>query len=190
MVSKDTVRLILGIIQRNYNKHPLWVDDCVDDWFQSLIQYEDIEAEQAVRQICRTRKTIPNVAAIIEVIGGQRKSAGQDFTDAQGCGACDRTGWLEIAHWLHSRGKLQVTTHLAACDCPKGMRLATGTVKGWEQVVASMRADPFTEQVYHGTHGQPNLSREQRLHPDVIAKLDAANKGRTTGAWQHLTGVE
>ena len=60
MVSKDTVRLILGIIQRNYNKHPLWVDDCVDDWFQALIQYDDLEAEQAA--VSYTHLTLPTKA--------------------------------------------------------------------------------------------------------------------------------
>ena len=101
-----------------------------------------------------------------------------------------KTGWREVAQWLHSRGKLQVTNHLAACDCPKGVRIASSTVRAWEELVAKMRSDPFTEQVYHGTHAQPHLSPEQRIHPDTLAQLKESERGPGTGAWQHLTGVE
>jgi|19_taG_2_1085344.scaffolds.fasta_scaffold06687_2 hypothetical protein len=191
MVSKDTTRKILGIIQRNYNKHPLWADESVGDWFQALIRFDDLEAEEAVRQICRTRKTLPNVAAVIEVIHGQRKSRGNDVTTAQGCGACEKTGWREVVHWYSSKGKLQVTTYLAACDCSKGMRLETSpAVQGWEGLVSKLRADPFTEAVYHSTHAHPHMTTEQRLHPDALADMRERSKGRPVGAWQHLTGVE
>ena len=190
MVSRDTTRLILGIIQRNYNKVPAWADESVDDWFQALVRFDDLEAEQAVRQICRTRKSLPNVAAVIDVIYGQRKSAGATLTTAQGCGACDGSGWREVVHWLHSRGKLEITTYLACCDCPKGMRLVGGSGNGWEEIVKKMKADPFTEAVYHGTHAQPHLSPDQRIHPDTLAQLKESARGPGTGAWQHLTGVE
>lgn len=191
MVSRATTRKILGIVQRNYGKHPAWAEESVDDWFQALIRYDDLEAEKAIRQICRTRKTLPNVAAVIEVIEGQRKSQGAQLTEAKGCAACDGTGWREVAHHLHSRGKLQVTEYLAACDCPKGMRLAVSpAVREWEALVSELHADPFTEAVYHGTHTSPHLAKEQRLHPDTLARMRDAPKPPSLGAWQQLVGGE
>jgi len=191
MVSRATTRLILGIIQRNYNKVPAWADESVDDWFQALIKYTDIEAEKAVRQICRTRKTLPNVAAVIEAIQGARKSAGAVVgSEPTGCAACGLTGWREVVHHLHSRGKLQVTEYLAACDCAAGMRLNVGpTVEPWEDLVKRCRDDPFTVAVYHGTHTEPHVPRDQRLHPDALARIQASPRPASAGAWQHLTGA-
>ena len=185
----ETIRTILGIIQRNYNKHPLWAEESRVDWFQALQGFDDMEVEQAVRAIVLTRKTLPNVAAVIEFLQANRK--GQDIATAQGCGACDNTGWREVVHWYSSRGKLQVTPYLAACDCPKGARLSSSTVPAWEAMVAKMRADPFTHAVYHGTHASPHLPADQRLHPEILQRSkDTTDTGRPVGAWQQLTGVE
>tara|TARA_R100001082_G_C4327460_1_gene144034 strand:+ start:339 stop:917 length:579 start_codon:yes stop_codon:yes gene_type:complete len=184
MASIVCIRTILGLIQRNYNKVPAWAEESRIDWFQALNKYDDSEVEEAVRSIVRTRKKLPNVAAVIEFIQANRK--GKEAIALEGCGACRSTGWREVAHWYSSRGKLQVTTFLAACDCPKGSRFA---VKCWRDVVDKMRADPFTEAVYYGTHEQPNLTQEQRLHPEIMEKVRERNQAATTGAWQSLVDV-
>lgn len=183
----ETIRTILGIIQRNYNKHHLWAEESRIDWYQALQRYDDKEVEQAVRAIVRTRKTLPNVAAVIDFIQANRKAT--DLTHASGCNACDQTGWREVVRWYSSRGSLVVDSFLAACDCPKGSQLAGGAVPPWEALVSNFRSDPFTEAVYHSTSTQPHLTREQRLHPDVMERIKNSSTKPSAGAWRHLTGV-
>ena len=187
MVTREKIRHLLGIVQRNYGKHPAWADESVGDWFQALIKYSDEEAELAVRHIVRTRDKLPTASVVIEAIRGQRQLEPGGVEVVRGCGRCAASGWVEIARWMHSRGKLEVTTWLAACSCPKGARLAVGAAQPWEVMVAEMRKDPFVEQVYHGEPGRPHLTREQRLHPDIVARMQAAARPASVGPWQQLT---
>lgn len=187
-MTRDTLQGALEALGRNYNRHHLWAAESLDQWFHLLVRYSDADLKRATAEVLRTRKRCPTVATIKDLIDANPNHA--PTTAAEGCGACDGTGYREVAHWYTSRGARRVTMYLAGCDCPKGAPIASGPAGPWAELVTRLQADPFTEAVYHGTQAEPHLTREQRTHPDDLARIEQSQRPQGKGSWHQLTGVE
>jgi hypothetical protein len=71
------------------------------------------------------------------------------------------------------------------------MRLAVSpAVQPWEVLVKRFKEDPFTVAVYHSTHQEPHVPRDQKLHPDALARIQANPRPDSGGSWHQITGME
>ena len=189
MAALPAVRRSLEVLGSNYNKPTNWAEDNLKLWMRNLSDISDADLLRGVEMWCRKQNRLPNLARLrdtIEATPNRREPA-----EPPSCPACDGTGHRELARWFFTlHGLLRAQHGLAACDCPKGQRFAVGSFTPWSTVVEKWRANPYTEQVFHGTAEKPHLSTDQTMTPDELKgwkerQKKAENETRITG-WSRL----
>jgi hypothetical protein len=198
MASEAVVLRTLQAIANMFNKGSWWVQDSTKMWILQLEDVDDQELIQGTKDCLRKAKKLPTVANLREIIEARPGASLGQPLDREGCDACGRTGCREMARWYMSRGTLVAYSAVAACDCVKGQRLATGAFHDWRRVLAAWEADPWTAKdsedrpiVFYGTHKDPRLSDAQKLTPDALADRQARRTAAeaaaiTTGTFRRV----
>ena len=186
MATEMVVAKALNAFANNYNKTEQWVNNTQRLWVNGLVDIHDKDLVRAVELWCRNRRTLPNLARLRELIEAGPKA--NPKKELSGCPACDFSGWRQMARWFEMKGKTKVFTCVAACDCPKGQRFESSSVKGWREVEREWKANTFTDVVYVGTAQNPHLTTEQRLSPTQLEQLKAlkAKDQPTVSGWSNL----
>lgn len=169
MATKDKIRAMLDTYAKNYGKNERWADQAFGLWFSNLRDYSDDDVSRVGRELMTKRQRMPTVATFLEVLKSDPLVSRPEA--AQGCKACEGTGWREVSWHRWKDNRLQVTSYAAGCDCPKGRRLTGGAARNWSEVVEAFAADPSTEAVYSTSAEAPSLTIEERYHPDIVARL-------------------
>jgi hypothetical protein len=188
MAGMTTVQNMLKALGSNYNKPPQWADEVVSVWYAQLRPYRDADIHRAAGQIMANRRSLPPIAALLEVLNGDPQT---ERDRPSGCGACVGTGWRELAVWKQHGQKVSVVVYAAACDCAKGDRYAGGDALPWADAVRRAEADPLTSRVIVTDHQHPRLTLEERLHPDVFERVEQgkiAGPSPDCGSWHKLSG--
>tara|TARA_R110002020_G_scaffold150501_4_gene327313 strand:+ start:2333 stop:2911 length:579 start_codon:yes stop_codon:yes gene_type:complete len=162
MASPPVVKRCLKAFANNYGKTDSWIEDTLRLWSRGLNNVNDRDLVRGTETWCRSKRTPPNLARLLELIEADPKKAGPLI--AQGCPGCDQTGWRELVrHFIDANDRPQVYPCMAACDCAMGQRIAVGPVPIWSTTVEAWRANPMTTAIYYGTAQQPHLTTEQRM---------------------------
>tara|TARA_R110002012_G_scaffold170775_3_gene335366 strand:+ start:631 stop:1206 length:576 start_codon:yes stop_codon:yes gene_type:complete len=177
MASPQVVRRSLTAFANNFNKGDRWVDDTLKLWARGLASISDKDLVRGTETWCRTKRTLPNLARLLELIAADPTTS--PAAVLHGCPACDGTGWREMARHYNDNGRDLVRSCVAACDCSKGVRLATGVVDHWRTVLDAWERDPRTERVYYSTAQQPHLTTQQRHTAEQLAGMAERAKKAT-----------
>ena len=187
MASEMVVNKALKAFANNYNKTDRWIEETQRLWARGLADIHDKDLVRGVEVWCKNRRTPPNLARLREMIeAGPRVNPAKVLN---GCPACDNTGWREMSRFYEKNQKTHVTNVVAACDCPKGSRLMSATVFGFESVLQQWRADPFTDAIHFSTAQQPHLTTEQRVTPERLEQMKQranAPQTETASGWKAL----
>ena len=198
MASEAVVVRTLQAIANMFNKGSWWVQDSTKMWALQLADVSDEDLIQGTKDCLRKAKKLPTVANLRDVIEARPGSTLGQPTEIKACGACGGTGCREMARWKRDRSKVVAFFGVAACDCPKGQRLAMGAFQDWRDVRAAWERDPFTAKddqdrpiVFWGTRERPHLGESERLTPDTLAKRqqrrqNANTDNRSTGSWRQV----
>ena len=169
----------------NYNKSDKWVDDTLKLWARGLNSINDKDLVRGTETWCRTKRTLPNLARLLELIAADPTTS--PAAVFHGCPACDGTGWREMVRHYNDNGRALVRCCVAACDCQKGARLATGVVDNWRTVLEAWENDPRTDRVFYSTTDHPHLTTEQRHTAEQLQGMAERAKqatNGTTGGWK------
>jgi len=174
MASIQVVRRSLTAFANNYNKGEKWIEDTLRLWARGLQSITDKDLIRGTESWCRTKRTLPNLARLLELIDADPSKAPRPFL--AGCPACDFTGWREMVRHYTKDDKKKVRSCVAACDCAKGSRYATETVQCWRDVLRTWESDPWTDAVHYGTAEAPHLKTEHRHTAEQIEQMEARAK--------------
>ena len=171
MADKQVVRRALLSIANMHNKHPEWVNECLQMWHYQLDNKTNDDVIRGVKDLLRKSKSgrLPTVANLIEIIDASPLAS--QPVEKIGCSACDGSGQRSLVRWYQYQGSQKVVEYLAACDCGKGQALAIGAYRPWREVVAAWNENQYTDAVYYGTAEHPTVPLKYRVHPDVFSRI-------------------
>ena len=182
MATKEKIQRILSAMSRNYSKPDSWAADSFGIWWQTLKNERDEDIHRTTETVLREKRRIPTVAAFREILRADPLTMAQEAP--QGCSACGNSGWREVAWHRIQQGRLMVTTYAAGCDCARGHRLCNGAAQHWRDVVHRYENDPTTEAVFYTSADCPVLTMEQRLHPDIVERIQAGKRKQGGGGFE------
>ena len=192
MAQPSVVRKCLAAIASNYSKNEQWVEDNHKLWVGGLMAVTDKDLARGTETWCRTKNVPPNLARLRAVI--EADPATKTGTVYNGCPACDQTGWRQMAgHYKNKNKEPCVFTCVAACDCARGQRFASGPAMLFTDVVKMWRANGY-HPIYFSTVENPNLTTQQRHTAKQIEQMqklknDQLNKAQRYSAksdWQKV----
>ena len=191
MASEAVVKRTLQSIANMFNKGSWWVSDSTKMWMLQLHDIDDRDLIIGTKNCLRKAKKLPTVANLIDIIKADPRSAARQPTEIAACPACYGSGCREMSRWWTDKGAQRVSFGLAACDCPKGIRLSGGAFQDWRSVRDAWQRDRWTDAVYYGTAAQPHLTTEQTITPDELqARADRAKANRdkspSLGSWHNV----
>ncbi len=185
MASVPVVKRCLQALAENYGKSDSWVESSLKLWSRGLSSIHDRDLIRGVEEWCQKQPKIANLARLkttIEANPLRIKPAA-----LAGCPACNSTGWRELARWHVRNEKVRADTFAAACDCPKGQALQSGTVLQWNEVVDHWRSNPWTEAVYHSTPERYHLTTQERHTPEQLEAMEQRAKERASvSGWSRV----
>jgi hypothetical protein len=170
MATKDKVRRMLDVFERNYGKRSGWAEEMTPAWSYALKTYSDDDVSRVGREIMSKKARLPSVASFLETLKGNPLTAKPE--GLSGCPACSGTGWREVAWHRWQGDRLAVTTYAAGCDCSKGRRLSSGqVVQDYRDIVQRFTDDPTTQEVYYTNSQHPLLTTEERYAPEMVERM-------------------
>ena len=173
MATRLAVRHALEELSNMYGKGKWWVDDSMKTWMSQLQDVSDADLETGIRDCLRKSKTMPTLARLREVMEGSTETQVGVPPTYEECHACANTGMRQLARHHLSNGKRAVWHGVAACDCPKGQRLAMGAFPNWRDVVKGWKDDKWTSEIYYATRAAPVIPFRLTVSPEVLERMDA-----------------
>ena len=169
MAAESTVAQALEDLAAAFGRSPSMVAKMAHQWSKHLAQFTDEAVDNGKERWMVEETRFPNLAEFLAKV----VSAGARVEEPPGCAECDDTGTRHVAYHRRANDGIVVAFHgLAACDCPRGRKLARGTFVPWREVLRGWRIRPDTVLTAFTSKKQLTLTPLEELGPDGLRRAE------------------